>query len=472
MFNQSLQFEESFPVVCYSRVSTENQLENYSISEQTDRLNAYCKAKGWKVVRHYSDPGFSGGNTNRPGLRQMLSDLEKGLAKAVVVYKLDRLSRSQKDTLTLIEDEFLSRKIDFVSVLENFDTSTPFGRAMIGLLSVFAQLEKDQITERFRMGRIGRAKAGLFHGGPTAPTGYDYINGQLIPNEYVAIQVREAYDLILAGRSINATQRILHSQYGGWPSAPMLLNVLRNPVYVGKVTFQGKQYDGKHTPIVDKEIWSAVQNLLNSADREDSKTVAQKNPFRANYLLSSLLFCARCGARYSANHGFYKCYSRAKSSPRFVTDPDCKNTNWVIEDADAHVINQVNNMIKDPESLFASPENSVPDPEYERGRLQAEIADLDKQTSRLLDLCQAGAINMDQVSERLRSINEKRTSIVNLLDRPMPTPSETKKEFLSAIEEYKAVFTNAPLERKRIILRSLIRSVEIDGHNMVINWRI
>ena len=107
----------------------------------------------------------------------------------VVVYKLDRLSRSQKDTLTLIEDNFIKNKVEFVSINENFDTSTPFGRAMIGILSVFAQLEKDQITERFTMGRIGRAKNGLYHGGPTAPTGYDYVDGKLVINEYEAIQV-------------------------------------------------------------------------------------------------------------------------------------------------------------------------------------------------------------------------------------------------------------------------------------------
>ena len=103
----------------------------------------------------------------------MLTDIDYGIIDLVVVYKLDRLSRSQKDTLTLIEDCFLSKNVDFISINENFDTSTPFGRAMIGILSVFAQLEKDQITERFTMGRIGRAKSGYFHGGPTAPTGYD-----------------------------------------------------------------------------------------------------------------------------------------------------------------------------------------------------------------------------------------------------------------------------------------------------------
>ena len=172
--------KEHTPVFGYVRVSTDNQLDNYSIEEQAERIKAYCKAKGWNLLYIYTDGGYSGGNTNRPALQKMLAAIKRSEAAAVVVYKLDRLSRSQKDTLTLIEDSFLAYNTDFISINENFDTSTPFGRAMIGILSVFAQLEKDQITERFTMGRIGRSKAGYFHGGGNAPTGYDYHMTKLV----------------------------------------------------------------------------------------------------------------------------------------------------------------------------------------------------------------------------------------------------------------------------------------------------
>ena len=114
-------------VVGYVRVSTENQLENYSIDEQSQRIRAYCAAKGWALSSIYTDGGYSGGNTNRPALQQMLELVRAGGVDAVVVYKLDRLSRSQKDTLRLIEDEFLAHDTDFISINENFNTSTPFG---------------------------------------------------------------------------------------------------------------------------------------------------------------------------------------------------------------------------------------------------------------------------------------------------------------------------------------------------------
>ena len=137
---------------CYVRVSTEHQRENYSIAEQTDRLTAFCAAKDITIGRIYTDGGYSGGTLRRPALQDMLAHLPE--YDVVIVYKLDRLSRSQKDTLLLIEDYFLAKQVDFISVCENFDTSTPLGRAMIGMLSVFAQLEKEQITERFTMGRL------------------------------------------------------------------------------------------------------------------------------------------------------------------------------------------------------------------------------------------------------------------------------------------------------------------------------
>lgn len=123
----------------YIRVSTQEQaLEGYSIDAHTDRLTSYCRAKGWGIGKIYKDAGFSGSNMDRPALQQLLSDIKDGAIDCVLVYKLDRLSRSQKDTLCIIEDVFLSHNVSFVSMQENFDTSTPFGRAIIGILSVFA----------------------------------------------------------------------------------------------------------------------------------------------------------------------------------------------------------------------------------------------------------------------------------------------------------------------------------------------
>ena len=154
--------KERIRVVIYIRVSTREQSEEgYSIGEQQDKLIKYCEAMGWEVVKIYIDPGYTGSNIERPGLQSMIHDIEAGGIDKVVVYKLDRLSRSQFDTLYLINKVFLANNCDFTSSTESFDTSTPFGRAMLGILAVFAELEREKIRERMADGKLGKSKGWL-----------------------------------------------------------------------------------------------------------------------------------------------------------------------------------------------------------------------------------------------------------------------------------------------------------------------
>lgn len=466
--------QKTVRVGCYVRVSTENQIENYSIEAQIERLKAYCQAKDWQIFKFYTDAGFSGGNINRPALNQMLSDINHQKFDMVVVYKLDRLSRSQKDTLTLIEDSFLQNRIDFVSISENFDTSTPFGRAMIGILSVFSQLEKDQITERFTMGRIARNAAGYYHGGSTAPTGYDYIDGLLVVNDYKALQVREAFDRFLRGNSLNSIQEYMHQEYGGWSSASHVLNVLRNTVYIGKVKFKGVACDGIHEPIVSIQTFYQAQALLNSPEREESKTSAQKTPFKAGFLLSSLIVCSKCNARYSGNHGFYKCYSRSKSNKKYITDSDCKNDNWKIEKLDKFIIDEIYKLkYQDAylDSIFNKKE--IETPAIDVTSLRTRIKELDSQISKVIDLYQLGTIPMEEISSRVDALQSEKNTLTNQLN-PMKNQNSkiSKQSFLQLLDNAKEVFECGDLAEKRIFVSSLIETIFIDGGQINIKWRI
>ncbi len=464
--------DEALRVVGYVRVSTDNQLENYSIEEQTGRLRAFCAARGWTLLRIYTDGGYSGGNTNRPALQEMLSAIREGSVGAVVVYKLDRLSRSQKDTLSLIEDEFLAHKTDFVSINENFDTSTPFGRAMIGLLSVFAQLEKDQITERFTMGRIGRGRAGYFHGGGNAPTGYDYRDGLLHVNEYEAMQVREVFELFLSGKSINAIARGLSARYTtGWTAAKVR-NVLKNSLYTGKVHFLGEEYPGRHQPLVDAETFAAANRLLCSAAREQKKNTAQKNPFRAGYLLSGLVRCGRCGARYAADHGFYKCYSRSKCSARFVVDPDCKNDSWPIAELDAVVTQNVEQLLSAPGALerFLSRADGRKKAPVDRAALARRLRDIERQTGKLIDLYQVGQIPMDVITERIEALTAEKSRLSAQLSTNEEAPA--KELFVKALDAYRKGFADGDTDKRRLLLSSVIESVTVTGREVAIHWRL
>lgn len=465
--------KEAMVVVGYARVSTENQLENYSIEEQTDRLKAYCAAKGWSLRKLYVDGGFSGGNTNRPALQQMLTAIRQGGVDAVVVYKLDRLSRSQKDTLTLIEDELIAHGADFVSINENFDTSTPFGRAMIGILSVFAQLEKDQITERFTMGRIGRSKAGYYHGGSHPPTGYDYKDGLLVVNEYEAMQIREIFSRFISGKSINSISRYLSGRYTTKWTPAKVLAVLKNTVYIGKVHFRKVDYDGVHQPLVTVEEFNTAAHLLEStSERELKKTNAQRNPFRAGYLLSGLLYCSRCGARYSANHGYYKCYSRAKSSQQFIRDPNCKNDNWEIGRLDQLVQQEICTMISQPDLLkivskAAADRHEV---KIDRPALQKRISEIDGQIAKLIDLYQVGSIPMDTITQRISSITTERNQLQEQLNTPDLAPAVDR--FMQAIEDYKDGYDTGDIDNQRMFTASLVERIIIDGQSIDIRWRL
>ena len=467
--------EKSFTHVgCYVRVSTENQLENYSIGEQTERLGAYCKAKGWHIYKFYPDPGFSGGNMNRPALQQMLQDVHAGLLDMIIVYKLDRLSRSQKDTLTLIEDEFLINNVEFTSMSENFDTSAPLGRAMIGILSVFAQLEKDQITERFTMGRIGRCKAGYFHGGGNAPTGYNYVNGKLVVDDYKAEQVRLAYQMFLAGSNVNAICNTLHEKFGSWNNSTSVYNVLHNSLYIGKVKFKGKEFDGVHTPIISKEDFEQVQQLFHSSKRAKKKNGYTKTPFRANYLLSSLIYCKHCGARYSANHGYYKCYSRSKSEKKYIVDPNCKNKNYEISELDKLVIDEIHRIKYDKEYfdkvLGQRPTNQKAN---EHKAIQSSLNDIKIQIARLLDLYQVGSLPIEEISDRMDKLQTRKNYFEKELASSQSEIDAPLKMFMGALASMDTVLLKkGTLEEKRLLISTLIKSIWIDEDTINIKWRI
>ena len=271
-------------VACYVRVSTDAQAEQgYSIPDQTAKLQAFCTVKGWDNIKFYTDPGFSGSNLNRPAIQELIADAKAGTLKAVVVFKLDRLSRSQKDTLYLIEDVFLPNDVDFVSISEALDTTTPYGRAMIGILSVFAQLERENIYMRTRIGMVGRVSAGYWPGGGNVPFGYDYnpsVN-TLVPNAD-APKVPQVFDLYLQGYSCQKIADML-----GLCNDLLVRNILRRRTYCGFINYKGKEYQGIHEPLIDEKTFALVAIEIERRGK-DNLAVSGDNKY---HLLTGLVFC-------------------------------------------------------------------------------------------------------------------------------------------------------------------------------------
>ena len=303
----------------YIRVSTDAQYEEgYSVEAQKQKLEQYCKLKDITDYEFYIDGGWSGSNIDRPEIKRMIDEIVGGKVGAVIVYKLDRLSRSQKDTIFLLEEVFNPHDCSFISLNENFDTTTPYGKAMIGILSVFAQLERENIRERTRMGMHERVRSGCWMGGGKVPFGYNYDANKdiLVPNEH-AEDVRQIIDLYLQGYSTTQLAKMFEVSCDR-----QITNILDRVTYLGKISFNGEIIDGLHEPIIDEHTWNLV--------REERRKRSTKGIVTSSYLLTGLIYCGKCGARmryqkWGKNGLKIYCCSQQHSRPEFVIDPDCDN---------------------------------------------------------------------------------------------------------------------------------------------------
>lgn len=480
-------------VALYVRVSSQEQVDGYSISEQIERLTKYCEAMGWEIYKIYTDPGYSGANTDRPGLQTMLSDVQDGKVDKVVVYKLDRLSRSQKDTMLLIEDEFLAHNVDFVSMSENFDTSTPFGRAMIGILAVFAQLERENIKERTMIGKEARAKEGKWGGGSSEPIGYDYnvAKDLLEINEYEKMQILEAIDLFLKGTPLRTIANIFTEkgyQYRGRSKKPhdwdpqRLKYVFANKVYLGYINYKGEWYKGDHEPIIDESTHIKLIKLLEIRS-ETYAEHAKKTKKQSSYL-GGMIFCKHCGGRFSRQSGkkwkgnpaplYYSCYSRNKSVPKMVKDPNCKNKIWRLPELDEIIISEIKKLATDPEyfHMIRREKSKKSDTPNKIEILETEIKNIDEQISRFMDLYGIGKFTIDQVSNKIDPLNERRKGLEKELESLNATVgSLSEEETLEIATTFADVLDRGDLNEIRLAIESLIYYIEIDNDDVYIHWK-
>lgn len=458
----------------YIRVSTlEQAQEGYSVGEQKERLIAYCKAKDWLIADIYVDGGYTGSNLNRPGIQKLISETDK--FDSVLVYKLDRLSRSQRDTLYLIEEVFRPKGVDFISMQESFDTSTPFGKAMIGLLAVFAQLEREQIKERTWMGRVARAKTGLHHGGGNIPIGYEYEDGKLIVNPYEAEQVRKIYEWYLAGASLKGiTDRLQdegytnkYSSYNSWSS---VRNILGNETYTGTLHFGDIVVEDAHEAIISKEQFNAAQILRGKRQEQYGSTA-----FQSKHLLTGLLFCGHCGGRYylrnTGKYSYYACYSRTKQIKGMIKDPNCKNKIWKAQDLEPIIDAQIRELLSSPQMAAEVATNKAkPVPTTKNTDIERRIHDIDKQISKLMELYQQDDIPPELLGDKINKLYNERAALQSSLEpvvEPTAMPFDLVEELLSDAAQ---VWDFADEAQKKRIMQSLISRIVLTEDDVKIEW--
>lgn len=442
----------------YVRVSTAEQaIEGYSIPAQKEKLIAFCKAKEYIIGDIYIDSGFSGANLERPGLQKLLHDIETKETDIVLVYKLDRLSRSQKDTLYLIEDVFLPKNIAFVSMQESFDTSTPFGRAMVGILSVFAQLERENIKERTMLGKEERAKEGLWGGG-IDPFGYDYIpeKDMLIPNANAEL-VKKAYELYLEGYGTPAISKKL-----GGISRSKIRAWLMAPVYAGKIAHAGKIYPGQHEPIVSWEDFLKVQEIMQYRSNKRGK------PTTIN-MLAGLVKCKKCGATYGTRSGgryyYLACYSRTGYVPEMVKDSNCKNKFWRLDKMIQIVEDEVLNLVYDKD-YYNKKMQEKKKSSFNKVLVEKEVNELDKKINRIMELMLDEDLQIDAVKAKLIELNNKKQQLEQLLNKEKIGTSIVPEAFKTIKDSWKEL----SIEKKNELLRRIIKVIWVDGDNIEIVW--
>jgi len=475
-------------VAIYVRVSTTSQAEEgYSIDEQRDKLEAYCKIKDWSVYDVYTDGGFSGSNTNRPAIEKLIKDAKNKKFDTVLVYKLDRLSRSQKDTLYLIEDIFIKNNIAFLSLQENFDTSTPFGKAMIGLLSVFAQLEREQIKERMQLGKLGRAKSGKSMMWAKTSYGYNYHKetGTVTINPAQALAVKFIFKSYLAGRSITKLRDDLNEKFPkeiAW-NYRAVRKILDNPVYCGFNQYKGEIYPGNHEPIISKEEYDKTQSELKIRQRIAAEN-ANPRPFQAKYILSGIAQCGYCGAPLKIILGMkrkdgsrlkkYECHQRHPRTLRGVTtyndNKKCNSGFYYKDKLEAYVLEEISKLQDNADYLdkIFLGENAEA---IDRESYKKQIEELSKKLSRLNDLYIDDRITLEELQNKSAEFISMRGTLEAELENDPALRKDKRKADIRKLLNAEEVFS-MDYENQKVLVRALINKVQVTDEDIVVNWKI
>ena len=365
----------------YTRKSTEDGLEQdfNSLHAQREACEAYIKSQqheGWKLMRTaFDDGGYSGGTMDRPALQELLAAIDRREIDIIVVYKVDRLTRSLADFSKII-DKLDQRDVSFVSVTQAFNTTSSMGRLTLNVLLSFAQFEREVTAERIRDKIAASKKKGIWMGG-NLPLGYNVVDRKLVIDETEAATVRQLFDLYIElgtvrrlkqeadRQGIVTKQQIRKDGFikGGKPLLRSnLYRLLSNPLYIGMIPHKGETYPGQHKAIIDQETWDQVQQMMSGNRRERSSATNVKAPF----LLTGLVFDEAGEPLYQAQASKDGKRYRYYISKQLALDAksDCQGWRLSARTLEATVIRPIRDLLQDQLQLmdlleFANPASSL-----------------------------------------------------------------------------------------------------------------
>lgn len=362
----------------YTRKSCEEGLEQEFNSLHAQRLAAenYISSQsgeGWVLLpEYYDDGGYSGGNLDRPALQKLLSDIKEDKIDCIIVYKIDRLTRSLLDFAQIVQI-FDSFGISFVSVTQSFNTSNSMGKLMLNVLLSFAQYERELTSERIRDKFDASKKKGMWMGG-NIPLGYDLADRKLIINEHEAEVIRLIYNNFLKTNSITETVRSINNSgftTKNWVSRKgvthsgkkfnnnAITRILKNPLYVGNIECKDSVYSGMHEAIVTSEIWNKTQDIFEKSKKE--KVVLPISRLTSPPLLKGLVNCGVCGCQMSSTYTskkgrkyrYYVCSRKIRYG-----ETECKVGSISAKEVEEMATKQILQLLKKPEIIVQTIANS------------------------------------------------------------------------------------------------------------------
>lgn len=467
----------------YTRKSTEEGLEQEfnSLDAQREAGEAFVasqKSEGWVCLpRKYDDGGFTGGNMDRPALRQLMTDIAAGEVDCVVVYKVDRLSRSLMDFARMME-AFEKHQISFVSVTQQFNTTHSMGRLTLNILLSFAQFEREIISERTRDKIAATRRKGKWTGGwPILGYDVDPKTFRLVVNEPEAERVRAIYSLYLGNQSLLATAAELNRR--GWttkrwktrkgPSSggrefdkATLRQLLTNVAYAGNVKYKTEVHPGEHEGIVAVDVWQDAQRLLSEKRRERKIPISRRSKYGA--LLIGLIRCTPCDcgmvhtytARANRRYRYYVCAKAQRQGWN-----SCPSKSVPAQEIEQFVVEQIRAIGRDPK-LRAATLAQVRQQEAQQRRADAgELARVDGELKRL----RSESRGENGGGGHQQRIDELLARRVQLRARPGPSPADAigDNEFAAALKAFDPIWEHLTPHEQADAVRLLVQQVGYDG---------
>ncbi|HAR6255717.1 TPA: recombinase family protein [Staphylococcus pseudintermedius] len=428
----------------YIRVSTERQVEGYSIEGQITQIEQYCQFNDYELVDIYADRGISGKSMNRPELQRMLNDAKNGKLDCVMVYKTNRLARNTSDLLTIVE-ELHRQNVEFFSLSERMEVKNSTGKLMLQILASFSEFERNTILENIYNRQHQRALEGYYQG--NLPLGYNNIpdnKKELMINQHEANIVKYIFESYAKGHGYRKIANALnHKGYvtkkGNPFSISAITYILSNPFYIGKIQFaKYKDWnekrrkglndnpviaEGKHAPIISQELWDKVQSR--------KKQVSQKPQVhgKGTNLLTSLIFCEKCGATYAASTTTNTLKDGTKKRIRYYSCSNFRNKESKVCSANSvradviekYVMDQILEIVKSDKVLKQVVERVNQENQVDVAALNHDIAykqqQFDEINTKLKNLIQTIEDNPDLTSALKPTIHQYETQLNNITNQ-------------------------------------------------------